>query len=166
MGHAYRELIEQEAKRTEDDLSAFRARSLAVVTTSSGIVTLITAAVTFGASKSEVERGISDGAIVVMVIGIALLLAAAILALMANRAGDIQRPSGADLKRIVTSAEWSKNSSVEQEREVAETLATYVVSVRKVSDRVASSLNRAILLQIAGVLVAAVAGIIILLSID
>jgi hypothetical protein len=166
MPHPYRELVDQEAKRAEDDLSAFRSRSLTIVTTSSGIITLITAVVTFAASKSEEERGLSDLAIAVVALALALFLAAAVLALLANAAGDITRPAGPELERIVTSGGWSTNSADEQEREVAEVTVAYVVSVRELAGKAADRLNWAIALQIAGLFVAAAAGVVTMLTIN
>ncbi len=157
MSHPYRELIEQEARRAEDDLAAFRARSLTIVTTSSGIITLLTGVVTFAASKSEEERGLPDITIVLMGVGLALFLAAAVVAMMANAAGIVDRPSGPDMEQAASREGWVEYDAVEQEREVAAVLVKYVTSVRTLSDRAADRLNYAIWLQIAGLAFAALA---------
>jgi hypothetical protein len=165
--HPYRDLIEQEVSRAEQDLSAFRSRALTVVTTSSGIVTLLTGIITFGASKVEEEKGIPDAAIVIIAIALALFVAAAVFALLANSPADIDRPSGPELARITTSAGWveHKDEDGEQEREVAEVLVTYLTSLRQAGDTAACKLTTAIWLQIIGLGVAAAAGVVTMLCV-
>jgi hypothetical protein len=158
--HPYRDLIEQEVSRAEQDLSAFRSRALTVVTTSSGIVTLLTGIITFGASKVEEEKGIPDAAIVIIAIALALFVAAAVFALLANSPADIDRPSGPELARITTSAGW-----VEHKDEVAEVLVTYLTSLRQAGDTAACKLTTAIWLQIIGLGVAAAAGVVTMLCV-
>lgn len=168
MTSAYLELIQQEAKRAEDDLSSFRARALTIVTTSSGVVTLLTGLVTFGASKLEKEKGLPDGVIVLLACAFAGFVVAAGLALWANRGGEIDRPNGADLSALTEPTSWQQDvlNPSEEERQVAATLVKYVTSLRSLADRTAKDLNVAIGCQIAGITFAAVAGFVAALTIN
>lgn len=161
-----RELIEAEAQRAEADLASFRSRSVAVVTTSSGIVTLLTGVFTFAASKTEDEAGLPDSAIVLLALSSACLVGAAVLALVANRSGDIDRPSGSGLERYVGAEKWAQGAADPdaEERDVARVLVDYVTSIRTLSDSTAQMLNRAIGLQILGVLLVAVGGVVAMSS--
>lgn len=150
MSHAYRDLIEQEAKRAEDDLAAFRARSLTIVTTSSGIITLLTGVVTFAASRDAEELGLPAAAIALMGTGLALFLAAAVVAMLANASGIVVRPSTPAMEHAMSKEGWVEDDAVEQERQVAAVLVKYVTSVQALADRAAIRLNLAIWLQIAG----------------
>jgi hypothetical protein len=161
-------LVQQEAKRAEDDLSSFRARALTIVTTSSGVVTLLTGLITLGASKVEEEKGLPDGVIVLLAFAFTAFVTAAGLALWANRGGEIDRPSGADLTALTEPSSWTEDAAnpSEEERQVAVSLVKYVVTLRSLADRTASNLNVAIACQIAGITFAAAAGFVATVTIN
>jgi disulfide bond formation protein DsbB len=163
--HPYALLLDAEAKRAEEDLSSMRSRALSIVTTASGIVTLLTALTTFAASKAENERGLSGRAVWLLGFALGLFVAAAVLALWANRPGDIRRPK---VTELTATARWNEKDSsgqpdtADQERVAAEVLAEYVVSVRKLSDRAAMYLNLSIWALIAGLAFASIAAVVLL----
>lgn len=158
MTHPYHELIDQEAARAEDDLEAFRTRALTVVTTSSGIVTLLIGIVAFAAGDGA-DQAIPDAAMIVVALALGLFIGAAAVALWSNKAAGTRRPSGEDLARITTPEGWTEFDAGEQEREIAEVLVPYILSVRAIGDTAASRLNAAIALQVAGLSAAAAAAL-------
>lgn len=168
MVHPYRDLIEQEANRAEADLIAFRSRALTVVTTSAGIVTLMTGLITFGASKAEQEKGVPDAVIFFLVLAFVAFLAAATLALWSNTAKDVDRPSGKQLLELSEEPGWSEFNAepLREEKRVAHVLAVYVKSLRKVADKTAERLNLAIGCQILGLLLTALAGVIAVVTLN
>ncbi len=155
-------LIVDQARRADEDLASFRSRALAVVTTSSAIVSLLTAAITFGASKSEEDSGIPGLPIVLFSVSLAAFVLAAALAVHANRAGDIDRVPASQLIERSKAGTWSGSDAAqlrEREREVAHVLAKYLQSVRVLADNTASELNRAIRWLIVGLVFASIASI-------
>lgn len=168
MTSPYLELIQQEAKRAEEDLSSFRARALTIVTTSSGVVTLLTGLITFGASKFEEDKGLPDAVIALLACAFTGFVVAAGLALWANHGGEIDRPRGTGLTDLTERASWEADASnpSEEERQVAIVLVKYVKSLRTLADRTAVNLNVAIGCQIAGITFAALAGLVAALTIN
>ena len=165
--HPYLDLINQEAKRAEDDLSAFRVRALAVVTTSSGVITVLTSVATLAASKAEKEAGLSGWVLGLIGAGLLSLVLAAALALLANAPGEVDRPSGAYLADITAPPEDGSDSgwsiaSEQHERRAASATVKYLVSVRQVGSRAARFLQWAIGCQVAGISLAAIAGFVAL----
>jgi hypothetical protein len=154
--HPSLNLITAELTRAESDLTGFRSRALTVVTTSAGVVTLLTGLVTFAASKASEDAGVDDASVVLIAIALAGFVLAGVLALAANRARVIRRPRAASLQDAVTSEGWYDNESeTEHERAVASVLVTYLISVRTAADATARTLNRAIACQIFGLVFAA-----------
>jgi hypothetical protein len=159
--HPYTRLVEQEAKRVEDDLAAFRSRALTVVTTSSGVITLLTAVATFASSRAEKENGLSGGILLLVGLSLLLFVVAATLALMANAPGTCEKPSGDALRNLTSpdSGEWASEPD-QQERKVAKVNVTYLISVRVIAERSANFLFLAIAFQIGGLVLAAIAGLV------
>lgn len=145
-----------ESERVENDLTSFRSRSLTVLTTSSGVIALITATIAFAASESETKAGISDQAIVSFGLSVAAFIVATILALLINRSAKVKRPSGDSLIALTGEA-WIKDAG-EHERHVAEATARFVQSMHTAIDKAAKLLNWAIVFQIAGLILAGIAG--------
>lgn len=166
MAHPYKELIDAEVGRSEGDLAAFRSRAISIVTTSSGIITLLTGVVTFAASKAEEEKGVPDCVIALLAISFLALLIACVIALWANMADDVFRPDADDLVELASYDAWTEYDPAEQERQIAEATASYLVDLQVISNTAARKLNCAASLQILGLAVAAVAGVVAALSIN
>ena len=166
MAHPYRELIEAEAGRSEGDLAAFRSRAISIVTTSSGIITLLTGIVTFAASKAEEEKGVPDRVIALLAFSFLALLVACVIALWVNMADDVFRPDADNLVELASYDEWAEYDPTEQERQIAEATAKYLVDLQIISNAAARKLNGAASLQILGLALAAVAGVVAALSIN
>ena len=166
--HPYLTLIEAEAGRAEADLTGFRDRALTVVTTSAGVVTLLTGLVTFAASKDQKDAAIPKAAIWLVGLALAAFVAAALCALRANMPGTIQRPGGGSLtdctKQELFTPNDTDNTEFEMTRYVAKILATYVVSLREIADSTATWLTRATKCQIVGLVLASVATVVTLAS--
>ncbi len=162
MARAYRELIDKEAERAEADLTAFRSRALSVITTSSGLVTLLTGLITFAASKAEDDKGVADGVIALLALSFAGFFVAALLGLWTNMSKDVDRPAGTELDALVDEERWERYAglSSSEERQVAKVTATYVKSVRSIADTAGCRLNLAIGFQVGGLLFAAIAGVV------
>ena len=154
--HPSLELIQSELTRAETDLTGFRSRALTVVTTSAGVVTLLTGLVTFAASRAEEDDGINAASVALIAVALAGFVVAAVLALFANRSREIRRPKADSLRVAVTPEGWyDDEDDSEHQREVASVLVTYLISVRNAADSTARTLNRAIACQIFGLLFAA-----------
>jgi hypothetical protein len=159
--YQYGIFITLEAKRAEDDLGAFRSRALTVVTTSAGVVTLLTGLVTFAASRVEEEAGISGLTVWLVAVALALFVLAGLLALIANVPRDVTRPSEKMLRDMFADVGWSE-SEADQARAVAECEVACLLSVRKLGNSVAWWLTAAIASQVVGLVFAAVAAIVML----
>lgn len=163
MSDPYLDYLVAEAERVENDLSSFRARSLTVLTTSSGVVGLITAAITFGSSKAEEDAGIVDGAIALLGLSIAAFIVATVLSLLINRSAKVQRPSSESLAALTTEATWNEDAD-EHERYVAVALAGFIGSMHDAIDTAATHLNWAIGAQIVGLVLGGTGGVVAALS--
>lgn len=158
MADPYLEFLATETDRVESDLASFRQRSLTVLTTSTSVVALITASITFGSSETESKAGIPNAAIAIFALSIGCFVAATVLALLANRSAKVKRPTAASLKSLTTTETWN-NDVEEHERYVASTYASFIESMHGAIDAAAEKLNCAIGLQIAGLSFGAGAGI-------
>jgi hypothetical protein len=166
--HPYLSLIDKEAERAETDLSDFRSRAVTVLTTSSGIVTLMTGLVTFAATRSNSASG-SVPRDVIATIGLSILLfiVASGFALMANSPGPVLSPSKGNLLELCEAERWGDPSTAAaQECEVAEVTVDYLVTVRALAERTSERLQRAIAFQIGGVTIAGLAAVLMLSHFD
>lgn len=159
MTDPYLDFIVEEAKRVEGDLASFRSRSLSVLTSSTAVVGLITAAITFGASKSEGDTGVSDNAIAVLAVGIGAFVVATMIALAINMAAKVRRPDADSLIALTGEPVWTADVD-HHERYVANSLAQFIQDMHVAIDRSAQLLNAAIGTQIIGLMLVSVGGII------
>jgi hypothetical protein len=147
----YGTLIAKEVDRAESDLVAVRARAISVLSTVAGVVTLITGAVTFGASKSETEGGIPDAAIGLLGVGLLLIVLAAGLAIGVQAPRLVQKPLVDDLLTKTTLNGWSDGEdSFERERIVADVMVAYLDSLRLAVDDFSTRLKRSVRLLTGG----------------
>jgi hypothetical protein len=159
--HPYGSIIADEVARAEADLTAFRSRALTVVTTSAGVVALLTGLVTFAASASEEDQGLSTSAVVLAAIALAAFVAAGAVAMTANVPRTITWPDADDLADCTTESRWSDGEpESEHQRVVAEVLVEYLRSLRLIGGTTALLLTLAIALQVAGLAVASIAAVI------
>ena len=170
MTHPYADLIAIEAKRAEDDLASMRTRVLSIITTTTGIVTLLAVVTTFAASKDEVDRGVPTRVVVLLGIALGLFVVAAVLALAINFPQYIDRPKGDDLKAMTERAKWyevdaqGQPDTPDQERVVAAVQTAYLVSVRALVGRSAWELLGSIVALVLGLGFAVVAVLVLLNS--
>lgn len=168
MNHPYRDMIERDAKRAEDDLTAFRARALTVVTTSAGVVTLLTGLTAFSASKTEEEAGLPKAGVWFVGFALGFFLIAALLALLAQRAGKVQTAQPGALVARTEPCVWygstpeGEPDTADQERVAAKLTAVYAETVHALAQKVAKWANRAIVAQIIALVAASVAALIFL----
>ncbi len=159
MTDPYLDYIVEEAKRAESDLASFRGRALSVLTSSSAVVGLITAAITFGASDSESDAGISDNAVAVLGVGIGAFVVATMIALAINMAAKIRRPDASSLIDLTDEGAWTADAE-HHERYVANSLAQFIQDMHAAVDRAGQLLNCAIGTQIIGLILVSVGGVI------
>lgn len=158
MTHPYATLIDAEAKRAEDDLTTFRSRALTVLSTSSGMVTLLSAALAFAASKRADDIGIPGWAVATLAASMLGFVIAAVLALLVNAPATIDQP---DLAQLASKAKWSDGyDQSEHERVAAGATAKYVASVRTARDAAGRWLLIAIGFQIAALAAAGLSAVI------
>lgn len=170
MSHPYRDLIERDAKRAEDDLAAFRARALTVVTTSAGVVTLLTGLTAFSASKSEEEAGLPRAGVWFVGFALGFFLISAVLALLAQRAGEVKTADKGALVARTVHAQWYEKTedgepdTDDQERVAAKLTAEYAETVHGLAQDVAKKTNLAIAAQIVALALASIAALIFLVQ--
>lgn len=157
--HPHLTLIKDETERAENNLNGFRDRALRVLTASAGIVTLLTGLVAFAASRAEEDQGLPESGSWLVAAALILFVCAGVVALFANLPANVDRVSGNGLRVRTARDRWSgSNDAIEHaEREVAEVLVSYMVSLRVASDRASKLLFAAIAIQMLGIAFAATA---------
>ena len=163
MAHPYAVLISSEVERAEADLTAFRSRALTVVTTSSGVVTVLTGLVTFAASTADRAVGLSAWSILFIALALAAFVVATVLALAANRTRSTEVP---DLDGLASVERWNDgDSDSEHERVASAVLIPYVNSLHAAAKQTAVLLDGAILSQVVGIVLASISAVIMLTEI-
>ena len=166
--HPYRTFIEQQAKRAEDDLAAFRSRSLTVISTSAGVVALITGLTAFSATKAKNEGGLPIAGVVFVGLALVCFLIASTLALLAQQSGKVETPDNDDMIELADRDRWYGTNDAgtpdtpDQERVTAKMTAKYAVSVHNVAQQAADYMDSAITSQIVALLFSSIAAVIFL----
>jgi uncharacterized protein with PQ loop repeat len=166
--HPYREFIEQQAKRAEDDLAAFRDRAISVVTTSAGVVTLLTGLTAFASSKTKNEAGLPTSGVIFIGLSLACFLIASGLALIAQQSGKVITPTEEDMLNRTDPTVWygkddkGEPDTLDQERVVAKLTAEYASSVDRVAQQIAGYVDSAVGFQIVALVFSSVAALIFL----
>ena len=144
-------------------MSAFRGRAVTVVTTSSGVVTLLTGLVTFAASTADEAVGLSAWSILFIGLALAAFVVATVLALAANRTRSTEIP---DLTGLASVQRWDDgDSESEHERVASAVLIPYVNSLHAATKQTADLVDGAILAQVAGIVLASISAVITLTQI-
>lgn len=152
MDHPLGRVIEDEVKRAEADLEAFRSRALTLIGLSGGLVALTSGLTAIAAgARTDVLPDHGPG---LLALALAGYVAAAICALMANLPRDVT-PADADALEDLVS-QWDEDG---WDRSVAAMLSKYLVSLRSINDEVAKWLTRAIKLTIVGMAATAFLGL-------
>lgn len=155
MDHPLGALIEEEVRRAESDLEGQRGRALGLINVAGALVTLVTG---FGvlAARSEGDVVPAYGGWV-LAAALVAYVSAAVFALLANRPLDVDAPDEDELQAHVLH-EWDRT---DWDREVADTLVNYLRSLRTANAAVARHLVVSLWLEIAGIAITAVLGLLI-----
>jgi len=152
--------VASEVARAELIFQNFRSRALSLITTSGGLVTLVSGllAIAIGTGKSTVPV---DARWTVS-ISLFSFVVSTIFALMINTPKRIKSSDEADLAKLVEN-DWNDSGWGQR---VAELLVVYLTSLRKDNVRTSKLLTKSIALQISGIFFIAVSAFLILLHAD
>lgn len=159
-GDAYGPLITEQLTQERARKGSLEQRSLAVITTSGGLVALVFALPAL-ATKAQPTYVLPPNAGGLIVVALVLFIVAAILALAANLPRGYHEVDETDLAHMVTEEWWDDSDKAGAERQASAARVAIITSAREISDQKAFILSIAVGAEVLAVIsLAAAVGII------
>jgi hypothetical protein len=158
-GAAYRGLIDDQLRREDDRKTSFEARGLSIVTTASGLITLVFALSALVKNTTKFTLGAMTTTL--LAVALASLILAAVSGILSNMPQGYGEVEKDDLERLLQPRFWLGRIAIGQLR-VAEAELEQIVLNRTSNDRKGKLLVIGLGFEVLAVLIIAVAALLIL----